>query len=113
MRFLLRLLGLIFLILGIYFLGRNIIFTTNVYPYWWRGIAADASILALIAGTLMLIFLPRDIKSLGWIPVIVGIVLVFLSSRVILNPTSLWQFFLSFASIAAGYQMITTGKSPL
>lgn len=108
----LRLLGLGLLILGVYFLGQNIIFTTNPYPYWWRGIAADASIIALITGILMLVFLPRNIKSSGWIPVIVGIVLVFLSSRAILNPTSLWQFCLSFASIATGYQMVLTGRSP-
>jgi len=24
--------------------GHNILFTTNVSPYWWRGIAADASV---------------------------------------------------------------------
>ena len=88
-------------------------FTTNVSPYWWRGIAADASVLALMAGVLMLVFLPGDAKNLGWIPVTVGIVLVFLSSRAILNPVSLWQFFLSFALIAGGYRMLTSGRLPL
>lgn len=113
MRFWMRLLGFGLLILGIYFLGQNIIFTTNVHPYWWRGIAADASILSLILGVLMLVFLPRGNKNLGWIAVIVGIALIFVSSRAILNPTTLWQFFLSFTSMAAGYQMLTTGRSPL
>ncbi|AIE75419.1 hypothetical protein D082_28910 [Synechocystis sp. PCC 6714] len=95
---------------GIYFLGNNIIFTTNVYPYFWRGIAADGSILALIAGVMMLVFLPAREKSWGWIPIIIGIVLVFLSSRAILNPTSLWQFLLSFASMAVGYKLVTKGR---
>jgi hypothetical protein len=113
MRFLLRVLGFGLLILGIYFLGRDIVFTTNVYPYWWRGIAADTSILALMAGILMLAFLPRGAKNLGWTPVIVGIILVFLSSRAILNPISLWQFFLSFSLMAGGYQLLITGRSPL
>jgi hypothetical protein len=113
MRFLLRVLGFALVIWGIYFLGRDIVFTTNVYPYWWRGIAADASVLALMVGILMLVFLPRSEKNLGWILVTVGIVMVFLSSRVILNPTSLWQFFLSFAMIAGGYQLLTTGRLPL
>jgi len=112
MKFLLRLLGFGLLLLGIYFLGRNIVFTTHGYP-WWRGIAADASIIALTSGMLMLIFLPRDSKNFGWIAVVIGVLLVFLSSRAILNPTSLWQFFLSFGSIAVGYRMLTTGRSPL
>ncbi len=113
MRLVLRLLGFGLLILGIYFLGRNIIFTTHVSPYWWRGIAANVSILSLMAGVLMLVFLPRRNKKIGWIPLVVGVVLVFVSSRMMLNPTSLWQFLLSFVSMAVGYQMLTTGRSPL
>jgi hypothetical protein len=65
MRFLLRILGFGLLIWGIYFLGRNIVFTTNIHPYWWRGITADASVLALMSGVLMLIFFPRGAKNLG------------------------------------------------
>ncbi len=113
MRFFLRVLGFGLVILGIYFLGKDIVFTTNVSPYWWRGIAADASVLSLMLGVLMLVFLPSAEKNLGWIPVTVGIVLVFLSSRAILNPTSLWQFFVSFAMIAGGYRLLTTGRFPL
>ncbi|MCG9891722.1 MAG: hypothetical protein MH252_11675 [Thermosynechococcaceae cyanobacterium MS004] len=113
MRFLLRLLGFGLLILGLYFLGRDIVFTTNVYPYWWRGIAADTSVISLMVGVLLLVFLPRGAKNLGWLPVIVGIILVFLSSRAILNPISLWQFFVSFSLIAGGYQILVTGRLPL
>jgi hypothetical protein len=112
MRFLLKFVGLGLLIWGIYILGQNIFFTTNASPYWWRGIAADISVIALMAGVLMLVFLPRGAKDLGWIPVIVGIVMVFVSSRAILNSTSLWQFFSSFALIAVGYRILTTGRMP-
>ncbi|MBD2655089.1 MULTISPECIES: hypothetical protein [Synechocystis] len=105
-----RLIGIVLIGTGIYFLGNNIIFTTNVYPYFWRGIAADGSILALIAGVMMLVFLPAREKSWGWIPIIIGVVLVFFSSRAILNPTSLWQFLLSFASMAVGYKLATQGR---
>ena len=95
----------------IYFLGHNIIFTTNVYPYWWRGIAADASILALMSGITTLIFAPSSARDLGWILVVLAVVLIFLSSRAILNPTSLWEFFLSFTMIVGGYRLLTTGRS--
>jgi hypothetical protein len=105
-----KLIGLGFLLLAIYFLGQNIYFTTNTSPYWWRGIAADGSILFLTAGIISLFFLPGSVKALGWIALGAGILLVFLSSRAILNPTSLWQFCLSIASFVAGYRLITTGR---
>ena len=112
MRVLLKAIGFGLLIWGIYVLGQDIIFTTQSYSNWWSSIAADGSVLALMAGVLLLVFLPKRDKHLGWILVTVGIVLVFLSSRAILNPVSLWQFFLSFALIAGGYKTMTTGRLP-
>jgi general stress protein CsbA len=112
MRALLRLLGLVLLIFGIYVLGKDIVFTSQVYP-WWRSMAAEGSVVALMAGILMLVFFPRDVKNVGWVSIVIGIVLVFMSSRAILNPTSLWQFILSFSMMAGGYQMLMTGRSPL
>ncbi len=111
MRILYFLGGITLMLLGVYFLGKNILFTTNVYP-WWRGIAADVSVLSLCIGTFMLIFLKGDAKILGWIGVGIGIVCVFLSSRAILSPTSLWQFFLAFGSMSLGYKMMSTRRSP-
>lgn len=110
MRFLFKLIGLALLLAGVYFLGQNIYFTTNVYPYLWRGVAADASILFLTSGILMLFVLPRQDKNLGWVALGMGIFLVFFSSRAILNPTSLWQFCLSMACFVGGYQLLTTGR---
>ncbi len=111
MSLLMKFIGLILIGVGIYFLGNNIFFTSHAYPYLWRGIAADASILALISGVMMLVFLPAREKSWGWIPIGFGIILVFISSRAILNPTSLWQFLVSFTSMAIGYKLLTQ-KSP-
>jgi hypothetical protein len=65
MRWLLKLIGLALLLAGVDFLGQNIYFTTNVYPYWWRGIAADFSRLSLTREILMLFVLPRQDKALG------------------------------------------------
>jgi hypothetical protein len=110
MRILTFLLGLILLLVGIYFLGKNIIFTTQISPYWWRGIAADSSILMLTAGLVGVLFLPRSYKNLGWIAIGIGILLIFLGSRAVLNPTSLWQFLVSACSFLAGYQLLTTGR---
>lgn len=105
-----RLIGLALLLLGLYFLGQNIHFTTNTYPYWWRGIAADTSILFLTAGVVMFYFLPRRDKFLSGVAIAIGIVLVFASSRAVLSPTSLWQFVLSLSCFIGGYQLFTTGR---
>ncbi len=105
-----RLIGLGVLLAGLYFLGQNIYFTTNPYPYWWRGIAADSSILALTAGIFIVMFSPRELKVLGYIAIGAGIFFIFVSSKAILNPTSLWQFCLSVACLFGGYQLLTSGR---
>ena len=110
MRLFARLLGLGFLLLGIYFLGQNIVFTNNLSPYWWRGVAADASILFLTSGVLMFFVLPRRNKDYAFIAIAIGIIAIFFSSRAILQPTSLWQFVVSLASLTGGYQLFTTGR---
>jgi len=113
MRAFVKLIGFGLLMFSIYLLGNNILFTTNVYPYWWRGIAADASILFELIGILSLVFLPDEFKEIGWVSTAIGILAVFMSSRAILNPTSLWEFFLAFMVMAIGYKLFSTGRVPL
>ncbi|BAT54988.1 hypothetical protein NOS3756_39640 [Nostoc sp. NIES-3756] len=72
--------------------------------------AADASILFLTSGILMLFVLPRQDKAIGWAALGIEILLVFFSSRAVLNPTSLWEFCLSIACFIGGYQLLTTGR---
>lgn len=110
MRLLLKLVGLALLLVGIYFLGQNIIFTTQTAPYWWRDISAAGSVLAVTSGVVALLFFNRSAGGLGWVLVGLGILLVFVSGGVVLRPTSLWTFFLAFVSLVAGLQLITTGR---
>ena len=105
-----KLLGIALLVLGIYFLGQNIIFTTQYSPYFWREIPAGASVLAIMGGMISLLFFSRQTGNLGWILLGLGAVLVFLSGGVILRPTSLWSFFIAFAALAGGFQLITQGR---
>jgi len=113
MRPFIKLIGFCLLMFSIYLLGHNILFTTNVSPYWWRGVAADASVFFLAIGVLSLVFLPNEFKEIGWISMAIGILSVFISSRAILNPTSLWEFFLAFMVMAIGYKLFSTGRVPL
>lgn len=111
MRLLVQLLGLVLILFGLYKLGQNIFFTTHAYPYFWRGIAADVSIICLTLGVLMLTLLPLgSLKNIGWIVIGIGIFCIFASSRVVLNPTSLWQYFVSLGSMGYGYRLFSTGR---
>ncbi len=112
MKLLLRLIGLGLVLWGIYVLGENIFFTTQVSPYFWRGVAADGSVLALTVGVLMLVFLPTDAKSWGLLPIILAIVLIIASGQAVLQPTSLWQLFLSLLALISGYSLLTSGRIP-
>jgi len=107
MKFIFQLLGIALMLLGVYLLGRNIVFTTSVSPYFWRGIAADISVLALTAGVIGLFMLPKTEKYLSWILIGFGVVFVVYSSRAVLNPTSLWQFLVSIFSMVGGFKLLT------
>lgn len=109
MRLLAKFVGLLLVLAGIYFLGENIIFTSQIARYWWRDLSAAGAVLTTIAGILMLLH-GRGAKELGWVLVILGIALVFVNGSVILRPTSLWTFFLAFVSLVGGYKLITTGR---
>jgi hypothetical protein len=115
MRVFIKLIGLVLVLLGVYFVGQNIIFTTyyapSYYaPYWWQDVSALVSIIALTLGIIGLIFFANEIGQLGWILIIAGILFVFVSGRVMLRPTSLWYFFISCTAMIAGFKLIRTGS---
>jgi hypothetical protein len=103
-------LGLVLIIVSIYFLGQNILFTTHAYYSWWQKTSAAASVLALLAGISSLTFWRRELGSFGWIFIAIGIILVFMNGAVILRPTSLWTFFVAMLAFASGYQLLTSGR---
>ncbi|BAZ47672.1 hypothetical protein NIES4103_02740 [Nostoc sp. NIES-4103] len=107
---LIKLIGIILLFTGIYFLGQNIIFASGYYSYFYRSLSATGSVIAIMAGVLALVFFRRETGNLGWILLSIGIVLVFLSGGVILRPTSLWNFFIAFTALAVGYKLLNEGR---
>ena len=110
MRLLNKLIGLALVLVGVYFLGQNIIFTTRVASYWWRDIPAAGSVMALVTGISILVLGGQNIREAGWLFVSLGILLVFLSGGVVLQPTSLWTLFLCFVCLIGGSKLITTGR---
>lgn len=105
-----RILGVLLLLSGIYFLGQNIIFATSFSPYYYRSLPALGSVLALIGGVVTLLYFRRQTGNFGWILLGIGVVLVFLSGGVVLRPTSLWNFLIAFTALTAGYQLLNKGR---
>jgi hypothetical protein len=103
-----NILGLALIIASVYFLGQNIVFTT--YYSWWHRTSATGAVLALVAGVGSLTLWRREMGSWGWILIALGIILVFLSGGVVLQPTSLWTFCVSMLAFCSGYQLLTRGK---
>jgi hypothetical protein len=109
-RIIVKLIGLILLIAGLYFLGKNIFFASSFSRYFWYSLPATGSIVCLMSGVITLLFFRRAAAQLGWVLLGIGIILVFLSGGVFLKPTSLSQFLISFTAFAAGYKLLTEGR---
>ncbi|MEI6426829.1 MAG: hypothetical protein WCO45_00365 [Pseudanabaena sp. ELA607] len=108
MKTLIQLLGVGLMVYGIYFLGQNIFFTTRVpYYYWYSGIAATGSAISMLLGMMTVAFAGNELKTIGWFLIGLGVALIFISGRIVLQPTSLWEFFLGFVCIIGGYKMFT------
>ena len=105
-----KLLGILLVVAGLFFLGKDIMFSTYYSPYFWRSLPATGSVLCVTGGVVSLLCFPRETGNLGWILLGSGILLVFLSGGVFLQPTSLWNFMIAFATLVSGYKLLT-GRS--
>lgn len=98
--------GLAFVLCGLYFLGKNVMFTTRWLPYFWQDFSAAGAVLCIVFGVIALIFLNENLKKAGWVLIFLAVVLVFVHARVFIKPTSLWTFFLGIVSMAAGFKIM-------
>jgi uncharacterized membrane protein HdeD (DUF308 family) len=105
-----ELFGIVLLLAGLYFLGQNIMFSTSYSPYFWRSLPAQGSVLALMGGVISLLVFPRQTGKFGWVLLIFGVVLVFLSGGIMLKPTSLWNFLIAFTALVSGFKLLTEGR---
>ena len=105
-----QLFGIALLLAGLYFLGQNIVFSTYFSPYFWHNLPAIGSVLAIMGGVISLLFYRRQTGSFGWVLLIFGVVLVFLSGGVFLKPTSLWNFLIAFTALVSGFKLLTEGR---
>ncbi len=103
-------LGMALMIASCYFLGQNIIFTSHYYSVWWQQTPATLAVLSLLLGVASLTLWRQTMGNIGWGLIAVGIILVFFSGGVILQPTSMWTLLCSMFAFACGYQLLTRGR---
>ena len=98
--------GLSLILLGLYFLGKNVVFTTRYLPFLWQDISATGAVFCITGGVSSLILADGNFKKAGWIFIFLGVVLVFVNARVFIKPTSLWSFIWGVASMASGFRIM-------
>lgn len=108
-RLLIKAVGLILLLTGIYVLAQNVIFVSGYYSFSQR-LPATASVLTMMAGALSLIFFRRETGNFGWFLLGFGFLLVFLSGGVFFKSISLWNLFLAFSALAVGFKLLDRGR---
>jgi hypothetical protein len=106
MRQLGKLLGFALILLGIYWLGKDIILTTQSTSYWWQTIPAAGSVVLMLAGLWTLFNASGRDRNLGWVLIGGAIALIFMSGGVMIRPTSLWNFLLGFSALFGGFKLI-------
>lgn len=100
------LIGTALILLGLYTVGQDIIFTTQSSYYGWQKIPAAGSVIFSLSGLWVVLNAASRDKFLGWILLAVGIACIFMSSGVILRPVSLWTFFVSFGCLFGGLKLL-------
>lgn len=112
-RLLIRLIGLILLFTGLYFLSQNTIFVSGYYLPFFRRLPATVSVLAIMVSGFTLVFFLRKASNFAWILLWIAIVLVFLSGGAMFRSTSLWHLVVAFASLTVGYKLFNEGRIKL
>jgi hypothetical protein len=105
-----QLFGIVLLLAGLYFLGQNIMFSTSYSPYFWRSLPAQGSVLAIMGGVISLLVFPRQTGKFGWVLLIFGVVLVFLSGGIFPEANEPLELLIAFTALIAGFKLLTEGR---
>lgn len=71
---------------------------------------AVGSVLCIASGVVTLVFFRRQVGSFGWLLLMLGIILVFLSGGILLKATTLWNLFIGLVALAVGYKFLSEGR---
>jgi hypothetical protein len=106
---LIRLLGVLLFMLGIYLFVRDISLVgtcQSYFCYGWQNLAAPGSVIACMGGVLSVFVFQRKTTTLGWLLLGLGVLLVYLSGGMLLKPIAMLTFIASFTAMAYGHQLM-------
>lgn len=106
---LIRLLGVLLFMLGIYLFVRDISIVNecqSLFCYEWQNLAASGSVIACMGGVLSVFVFQRRTTTLGWLLLSLGVLLVYLSGGMLLKPIGMLTFIASFTAMAYGHQLM-------
>lgn len=98
--------GIGLVIYGIYQVGQSIFFTTRSSSFDWGGFPASTPVLIFLAGVLALLFIPGKLSNIGWGIIVVGIIIIFYNTSIIVSPVSLVQFLVAIAAMVGGLKLM-------
>ncbi|WP_338429591.1 hypothetical protein [Synechococcus elongatus] len=98
--------GICLVIYGIYQVGQSIFFTTKSSSFDWGGFPASTPVLIFLAGILALVFIPGKLSNIGWGIMVVGVILIFYNTSIIVSPVSLVQFLIATAAMVGGLKLM-------
>jgi hypothetical protein len=104
------LLGTALILIGLYTVGQDIVFTTQSAYGFWQKIPAAGSVIFLLSGLWVILNAASRDKFLGWILLTIGIICIFMSSGVVLRPISLWNLLVSFTCLLGGIKLLSSHR---
>jgi hypothetical protein len=108
----LKLLGCSIIGLGIALLSHILIVTIQNPPFLWQGFIADAAVLALVVGVVMLVAVPfAGLRQMGSAFLVLGIAIAVLSEADILIPSVLIRLGVVIVALVGGYLLLLKGST--
>jgi hypothetical protein len=106
-----KLLGYALIGLGIALLSHILLVTLQNPPFLWQGLVADAAILALVLGAVMLTAVPfAGLRQMGSAFLVLGIATALVSDAEILIPSILLRLMAVVVALVGGYLLVLKGS---
>jgi len=106
-----KLLGYALIGLGIALLSHILLVTLPNPPFLWQGLVADAAVLTLVLGAVMLVAVPfAGLRQIGSAFLVLGIATAVVSDAGILGPSILLRLLAVVLALVSGYLLVRKGS---
>jgi hypothetical protein len=112
MSVLFKLLGFALIGFGIALLSHILLVAIQLPPFLWQGLIADAAVLSLVLGVIMLVAVPfAGLRQIGAAFLVLGLAIGIISDADIFNPLILFKLLAAVLALVGGYLLILKGMA--